>query len=166
MRFEAEQQFATTVDRLVEWFTDPDFYPTLAGLPQISTPEVVRHSVTGDRVELALHQRYTGDLPSAAQAVLDPSRLTWVEELVFDLMAGTATTRLVPDHYPDRLTCQGRYRFETAGTGSIRRLEGDLKVRAPLVGGRVERALVEGLQRHAEGEQDLIVRRLADGTLS
>ena len=44
--------------------------------------------------------------------------------------------------------------------GSIRRLEGDLKVRVPLVGGRVERALVSGLQEHAAAERDVVEERL------
>jgi hypothetical protein len=97
--------------------------------------------------------------------VIDPDRLTWVEQLVFDLDRGTATTRLVPDHYPDRLTCTGVYTFRASRHGaemSVRRLEGDLKVRVPLVGGRVENALVNGLQQHARAEQDLIAGRLAD----
>ena len=167
MRFDAEQRFDTTVERLLALFTDPDFYPTLGGLPQISVPEIVAHSTSGDTVRIDLRQRYTGDLPSAALAVLDPERLTWVEQLVFDLDSATATTRLVPDHYPDRLTCTGTYTFRAAGgSASIRRLDGNLRVRVPLVGGRVEQALVNGLQQHAVAEQELIDDRLQQPTRS
>jgi hypothetical protein len=167
MRFEATQRFALSVDQLMELFTDPDFYPTLGGLPQISRPEIVSHSTSGHTVSIDLRQRYTGDLPSAAMTFIDPARLTWVEQLVFDLDARSATTRLVPDHYPDRLTCTGRYTFRSAGPDggdqhSTRRLDGDLKVRVPLVGGRVEQALVSGLQEHAVAEQHLIDQRLTD----
>jgi hypothetical protein len=166
MRFDAEQRFATSVERLLELFTDPDFYPTLTGLPEISVPEIVNHAASGDTVRIDLRQRYIGDLPSAARSMIDPDRLTWVEQLVFDLDRGSATTRLVPDHYPDRLTCSGVYTFRAGPGGvetSVRRLEGDLKVRVPLVGGRVENALVSGLQEHARAERDLIAGRLADG---
>jgi hypothetical protein len=72
-----------------------------------------------------------------------------------------ATTRLLPDHYPDRLTRQGVYVFIDTTGGSTRRLEGELKVRAPLVGGRAEKALVSGLQEHAAAEQQLIESRLS-----
>ena len=138
MRFQAEQRFSVPSDRLLALFTDADFYPTLTGLPSISTPEIVDHSTSGDTVRISLRLRYIGDLPSAALAFIDPARLSWVEELVFDLEGRRATTRLLPDHYPDRLTCQGVYVFTDTSGGSTRRLEGDLKVRAPLVGGRVE----------------------------
>jgi hypothetical protein len=157
MRFDAEQRFKIPHDQLLALFTDPDFYASLGGLPQISVPEVVRHSASGDTVRIDLHQRYTGELPSAALTVIDPAKLTWIEELVFDLATATATSRLVPDHYSDRLSCTGTYSFRPDGTtGSIRRLDGDLKVRMPLVGGRVEQALVSGLRQHAEAEQYLV----------
>jgi hypothetical protein len=164
MRFNAEQKFNTTVDRLLALFTDADFYPTLEGLPSISAPEVVDHSIAGDIVRINLRMRYIGDLPGAALTFIDPDRLTWVEELAFDLDRRRATSRLLPDHYPDRLSCQGVYVFGDTPAGSTRRLEGDLKVRAPLVGGRVEKALVSGLQEHAAAERDLIERRLDSTT--
>jgi hypothetical protein len=160
MRFRAEQRFSTSVDHLLTLFTDPDFYPTLQGLPSISAPEVVDHSTSGDVVRIDLRLRYTGDLPTGALTVIDPDRLTWVEALAFDLGQRQATTRLLPDHYPDRLSCQGVYQFSGSSSGSSRRLDGDLKVRVPLVAGRVEKALVSGLQEHAAAERDLIERRL------
>jgi hypothetical protein len=163
MRFDAEQRFDVPVDRLLAMFTDPDFYPTLVGLPKIGVPEVVGHSASADTVSIDLRQAYTGDIPGAALAFIDPNRLTWVQKLVFDLTTSTATSRLVPDHYPDRLTCSGRYAFTSAGgSGSVRRLDGELKVRVPLVGARVEQALVSGLREHAAAEQDLIGQRLRD----
>jgi len=164
MRFDAEQRFAMSVDRLLELFTDPDFYPTLTGLPEISVPEIVSHEASGGVVRIDMRQRYTGELPAAARSMIDPDRLTWVEQLVFDLDRASATSRLVPDHYPDRLTCTGVYTFRAGPGGvetSVRRLDGDLKVRVPLVGGRVENALVSGLRQHARAEQDLIDRRSA-----
>jgi hypothetical protein len=40
--------------------------------------------------------------------------------------------------------------------------EGDLRVRFPLVGGRVERAIVSGLEEHAELEAQVMTRWLRD----
>jgi hypothetical protein len=164
MDFRAEQHFDVPADVLIARFADPDLYPTLVGLPKISAPEVLSHAASGSTVRLRLRQGYTGDLPGAALAFIDPNKLTWVEELEFDLDQATATTRLVPDHYPDRLQCDGVYVFLTDGPDrSIRRLDGQLKVRAPLVGGRVEKALVQGLQEHAAAERDLIEWELDGG---
>ncbi|MEI7591888.1 MAG: DUF2505 family protein [Actinomycetes bacterium] len=164
MRFDATQRFAMPVDQLLALFIDPDFYPSLAGLPKISAPEVTSHAASGDVVRIDLHLRFTGDLPSAALAVIDPAKLSWIERITFDLPSASATTELLPDHYPDRLSCAGTYSFRAGDCAdvaarSIRRLEGDLKVRMPLVGGRVERALVSGLREHADAEQ-LLVQQL------
>jgi hypothetical protein len=162
MRFHAEQRYSSPADVVLALFTDPDFYPTLDGLPSISVPEIVDHSTSGRTVRISMRQRYIGDLPNAALTFIDADRLTWVEELVFDLDRQQATTRLLPDHYPDRLTCQGVYVFADVAGGSTRRLEGDLKVRVPLVGGRVEKALVSGLQEHAAAERDLVEARIQE----
>ncbi|MBA3282609.1 MAG: DUF2505 family protein, partial [Acidimicrobiia bacterium] len=96
--------------------------------------------------------RFTGHLPSAVTAVIDPERLTWVQESVHDLDDGTTTFRLIPDHYPDRLKASGTFRVVSDGHGSRRVVNGDLKVRAPLVGGRVEQAIVSGLEEYLVAE--------------
>jgi len=56
---------------------------------------------------------------------------------------------------PDRLTASGTYRFEEGPDGpasTLVRVEGDLKVRVPLVGGTVERVIVSGLRSYIEAE--------------
>jgi Protein of unknown function (DUF2505) len=161
MRFQTEQHFDASRDRLLALFTDPDFYATLVGLPKISTPEVVEHRTSGSAVHLGLRQRFTGQLPAAALAMIDPAKLSWVEEVDFDLDRATATTVLVPDHYADRFSCAGTYAFVADGGASWRRLSGDVRVRMPLVGGKVEGALASGLREHADAEAVLIASHLA-----
>lgn len=164
MRFQTEQHYDAPVARVLALFADPDLYPTLVGLPKIGAPAVVGHSVDGARVQLRLHQRFTGDLPAAARRVVDPARLTWIEQVDFDLHRRVATTRLLPDHYGDRLTCSGRYTFTADGPrASWRRLEGELRVKVPVVGSKVEAALVSGLHEHSVDERALVARRLAEG---
>lgn len=163
MRFRSEQHYPAPPADVLALFVDPDFYATLVGLPKITTPEVVDHRATTSSVHLSLRQRYTGDVPAAALAFIDPAKLGWVEHLDFDLEAATATTRLQPDHYADRFSCSGRYVFATDGSdgGCVRRLDGELKVRIPLVGGKVEGALVSGLREHADAEQVVVAAQLA-----
>ena len=161
MRFDAEQRFDAEVEHLLALFTDPDFYASLTDLPKISTPELLDHRVNGGRIHISYRQRYTGDLPAAAQSMIDARKISWVEELAFDVAGRYADTRLRPDHYADRFSCSGRYTFrELRGGRSSRRLDGDLRVRVPLVGGRVEAALVSGLKEHADAERELIEARL------
>ena len=64
---------------------------------------------------------------------------------------------MVPDHYRDRFRCQGSYRFEAIDDASCRRHgEAELKVKALLVGGAVEGAIVSGLKEHLADEVPVV----------
>lgn len=161
MRFETEQRFNGAPTEVIGRYTDDAFYDGLPEFSRVGQPRLVGHDRRGDQVTVRVHYRFTADLPSAAHAVIDADKLTWVEETVYDLAALTSTSRLLPDHYPDRLTASARSTFVASGDGTVRRIHGELKVRMPLVGGRVERAIVDGLQEHLRDEAALINQRLA-----
>lgn len=161
MRFTIQQRFASAPDAVARAFADPDLYLAFEDLPKMSRPEVLAHAANGDEVELQIRYRFSGQLSSAARAVVDPARLTWVEHATHDLAARSTTFRMVPDHYADRFRCDGAYRFERDGAGTLRRCEGDIKVKAPLVGGAVERAIVSGLREHLDAEVAVVEAFLA-----
>jgi len=152
VRFTVEQRFAAAPDDVARAFADPELYAAFHALPKMSRPDVLAHDVQGDLVHLQIRYRFTGDLSSAARAVLDPARLTWVEHATHDLAAHTTTFRMVADHYADRFRCEGSYRFEPADPGTLRRCDGEIRVKAPLVAGAVERAIVSGLREHLADE--------------
>lgn len=160
MRFQVEQRFDAPVAAVLATYTDPAFYEQLVGLPKVGEPQVVEHRADADRVVMMVHYRFTADLPGAALAVIDADKLTWIEESTYDLAAATCRSKLLPDHYPDRLTASATSSFEPAGGGTVRRIDGDLKVRMPLVGGKVERAIVSGLQDHLADEARVANRYL------
>lgn len=152
MRFELTQRYTAAADDVTAAYADPDLYPTLVGLPKLGGIEVLSHEADDATARLRIRFRFIGDLPGAVTAVIDPARLTWVQETVHDLAAGTTAFRLVPDHYPDRLKASGTFRVLGDGTGSRRVVSGELKVRAPLVAGRVEQAIVSGLEEYLVAE--------------
>jgi hypothetical protein len=163
VRFEIVQRFAASPDAVAAAYANPDFYKTLDGLQKLSRPEVLSHEVDGDRVTLRLRYQFIGDLSSAVRAVVDPRKLSWVEVSVHDLATRTATFRMDADHYADRFRCAGSYTFEDSATGgTTRRARGDLSVRARLVGHRVERAIVSGLEEHLGQEVPFAERWVAE----
>ncbi len=155
MRFELTQRYTATASDVVDAYADPDLYPTLVGLPKLGGIEVLHHAAPAPgRVELRIRFAFTGDLPAAVTAVVDPKRLTWIQQTEHDLHSGATTFRLLPDHYADRLAASGTFRVTPAadGIGSRRVVAGDLKVHALLVGGRVEQAIVSGLAEYLAAE--------------
>lgn len=162
MRFTIEQRFDAPPELVARAYADPRLYEAFDGLPKMSRPEVVDHQMTGDEVRLQIRYRFSGELSAAARAVLDPARLTWVEHAVHDLSSLTTTFAMVPDHYEDRFRCTGSYAFEAEGSGTLRRCQGDIKVKALLVGGAVENAIVSGLREHLRDEVAVVTAFLAE----
>lgn len=152
MRLQLEQRFAHDADTVARAFTDPTLYPRFAALPKVSVPDVLDHVVSGDRVTMRIRYRFDGDLSGAARALIDPSKLTWVDVSTHDLTRRRVSFALQPDHYGDRFRCAGTYRFEDTATGCRRLADVDLGVSVRLVGGTVERAIASGLAEHLADE--------------
>jgi hypothetical protein len=162
MRFALEQAFAGSVEDVLAVFTDPDFLATLGDLPKVDQPELLEQTRDGAVVRQRVRYRFVGTLSPTVTRVLDPSRLVWVEETTYDTDAASATFRILPDHYANRLACSGTYRFEAADGGTtVRRTDGDLRVSYPIVGRAVERAIVSGLSEHLRDEGRLVDRWLS-----
>ncbi len=159
MIFTIAQHLQGSVDALAQAYANPDLYRYLArqDLPTLSKPDVVSHTPNGDVVTLEIRYRFSGELSSAARAVIDPTKLTWVERSVHDLSTASTTFTMLPDHYASRFRASGSYRFEprTDG-GTTRRGEGNIRVTALLVAGAVEGAIVSGLEEHLLREVPIV----------
>ncbi len=157
MRFSLEQDYDADADRVAAAYADPALYVAFGELPRAGQPEVLRHEVKGDTVRLEVRWKFTAELSSAARAVIDPHRLTWVERSSHDLATRSVTFDMVADHYRDRFSCSGGYRFEPAGDQrSIRHCQGDLRIKALLVAGAVEKAIVDGLKDQLRAEVPIV----------
>lgn len=163
MRFELGQRFDAPAADVAAAYDDPALYDTLVGLPKLGRIEVLDHQVSFGHVLLRARFAFTGDLPGAATAIIDPSRLTWVQDSRHDLATGVTAFRLIPDHYPDRLQASGTFRVkpDPEGAGSTRSVTGELKVRVLLVGGQVEQAIVSGLGEYLDAEAPAVDQFLA-----
>lgn len=170
MRFLIEQRFPGALVEVEEAFTDPAYLARLAALPKLGEPELLDRAEDGDQVLMSVRYRFVGEVSGAVRAVVDPARLGWIEESTLDRRTHVTTWTIVPDHYGGLLRCSGTYTLlEDSGTlledsGSvIRRAEGEIRVSVPLVGGKVERAIVSGLEEHAEAEEAVMAAFLAEG---
>lgn len=165
MRFRVVQRFDAPLGAVGSGLLDPEFLSRLAELPRLGAPELLGTEVDGDTVRQRVRYRFAGELSRAVTAVVDPDRLTWVEETAYDRSAHRGEHRIVPDHYANRLAGSYTSQLEpAAGSGerTVRTIEGEVRVRFPLVGGKVEKAIVGGLTDHAGLEADVLSRWLAE----
>jgi protein-L-isoaspartate O-methyltransferase len=159
VRFHLEQPMPAPVEEVIDVLVDPGFLASLAELPKLGRPEVLDQRVDGHLVHQRVRYHFAGALSPAVTAVVDPAKLVWVDETTYDRSTASATFRIVPEHYADRLRAGGTYRFTATGPAACTRVaDGELVVRFPLVGGKVERAIVSGLKEHL-GQEAALVRR-------
>ena len=161
MRFRITQRFDAPLDDVETALLDPAFLERLGQLPKLGEPQVLDVEVTGETVRRRIRYAFAGQLSSAVTAVVDPAKLTWVEDSTTDRRTHRTTFRILPDHYGDRLIAGGTFTLDAIGTRTQRVAEGDLRVRFPLVGGRVEKAIVSGMEEYAAAEAGAITTWLA-----
>ena len=163
MHFRLRQHIPFPVPVVEGALVDPAFLEHASRFPDLGSPELLEQRVDGDRVHQRVRYRFVGELSAAVTSVVDPARLTWVDESTLDRRAHRGQHRIVPDHYGDRLRCTFTTQLsaDTAG-GTERVAEGELRVRFPLVGGKVERAVVSGLMERAELEAAVVARWLRE----
>jgi hypothetical protein len=156
MRFEIVQDLRATPDAVDGALVDPAFLARMAELPKLGSAEVLTQDRAGDVVHQDVRYLFQAELSSAVTRVVDPKKLTWVERSVCDLTAHRTQCEIRPDNYGGMLS--GRYDSVIVATdgGTRRTLTGELKVKMPLVGGKVERAIVGGLEENAAAQVALL----------
>ena len=163
MRFRIEQRFEGALADVERALTDPDYLHRLAALPKLGAPELLEQREDGTLLHQRVRYQFAGEVNAAVRRVVDPHRLSWVEDSTIDRVAHRTTWQIVPDHYGSMIRCSGTFQLEAAGEAATRRIaEGEVKVSVPLVGGKVERAIVSGLEEHAAAEQGVMDAWLRD----
>ncbi|MDP9074403.1 MAG: DUF2505 domain-containing protein [Actinomycetota bacterium] len=155
MQFEVVQYLDAPLDVVEATFADPRFQEELARLPKLGQPELLERREDGDTIFQRVHHVFDGDLSSAVKAVIDPAKLTWVEESVEDRRTHRTRITIVPDFYSGAFESYGLIQLEPHGSDqTIRTATGEVTVRVPLFGSKVEAAIISGLHEHAELEEE------------
>lgn len=159
MRFTLTQEIEGDADAVAGALVDPDLIARMDELPALAAVRLVGQERDGEVVDQRVWYRFEADLSAAVRAVVDPARLSWTEVSTFDLRAHTGEHRIEPEHYGHLLSGAYSSRLD-ARPGRSRRvrrvIEGGVRVRVPLVGGRVERVIVDGLRDNAAAQARLL----------
>jgi hypothetical protein len=157
VQFHIEQRFAGPLAAVEAAFCSPELLSRMAALPKVGGAELLEQRDDGATFFQRVRYRFTGDLNSAVTAVVDPEKLSWVEESTLDRATHVTSWKIVPDNYASRLTCAGTFRLTSKGDdATVRWTDADIKVHFPFVGGKVEKAIVSGLKEHAAAEEGVV----------
>jgi len=157
VKFRLEQRFPGTVEEVEAAFVDPVLLALLRDVDALGRPELLDKVDEGDTVRLRVRYAFSGELGPPLTAVVEPARLTWVEESTLDRGTHRTEFHIVADHYPDRLKCAGTVELHPDSDGFTRRVaEGRLEVKIPFLGAKIERVVVDGLADQAATQAQVV----------
>lgn len=146
MDFSIVQDLAAPPATVQDALLDPEFVHSTATIPKIGGAELVELTRTDTTAHLRVRYRFTAPLSSAITRVIDPEKLTWVDDATFALDEFRSQHALQPDNYADRLQASYTSTLVPDGAGTRRTLAGSLSVKAPLVGAKIAGVIVDGLR--------------------
>lgn len=161
MDFQIVQKIDGDLDAVEAALVDPAFLVRMTELPKLGSAEVINQERDGDVVRQQVRYLFEADLSGAVTKVVDPKLLTWVEDSTCDLASHRTTCKILPDHYQDLLSARFDAEMTADGGQTIRTISGSLKVKILLVGGRVERSILGGLEENAVAQAALIAAWIA-----
>ena len=161
VKFAFEQRWTATVDDVVDIYLDEGFWSGLSDLTTTSPPKVLGVERADGRAVVRLHWILSVDLPKEAARFIDPDDVAWTEETTWDLAASSADVAFRPDQAAGLLRASATAVLHQDGDDAVRTIRGELKVRIPLIGHKVEPVIVDGIGEHLDEEADAVAARLA-----
>jgi hypothetical protein len=155
VKFRLDHTFDAPLDAVEAAMVDPAFLEGTR-LPDVGPPKVLSRAEDGDTVTLRVSYHYTGSLDSLARRVLRTSDVNWVQETVLDRQTHRTTFTVIPKVYPERFQCGGEMQLTDSANGVERVIDGELKIKVPIFGGRAEGLIVPGLRSRMNREAELL----------
>jgi hypothetical protein len=160
VKFEIVDRFDGSLAAFEAVLNSADLHARLAvAMPGIESIEPLER-VEDERC-IRRRVRYTprteGKIPSFAMksSVVKPSMLRWIEESSYDKARHCFDYRILPnlpEIWRDRFQSQGRYQLAEDGGQVLRRIQGEIVVRVPLLGRTVEKLLVREVTENFHAE--------------
>ena len=158
MQFTQSVSYPGTVDEVVAMYLTPDYLERRFGQFVVAGSSTV--SVEGQRVSFAGTVRPELIPSAASRFVKSDLRITFTEEWTRDEAGARSRTSVTVDGAP--VSVEATSTLTGTGTGCSRAVSGNVSVRVPLLGGRIEKEAVSRLGRVAEREEALAATWLAE----
>jgi hypothetical protein len=157
MRFDLSHVFDASPEQVSEAMLDPAFQNTLRDIGDLHDREVLSVEDGPDgglvrkvRCVLAL------EVSGMARTMLGDSDPAWVQEEHWDRARMSCDWVIHPEVAAELLSASGTIQIANDAGGATRTVGGDVKVRVPLYGGKVEGWIVTGVSRAYDEEAELL----------
>lgn len=158
MQFTQSMSYPGTVDEVVAMYLTPAYLERRFGQFVVEGSATV--SVEGERVSFAGIVRPELIPSAAARFVKSDLRIAFTEEWATNEAGATSRTSVTVAGAP--VSVEATSTLASAEAGCTRDVTGNMSVRLPLLGGRIEKEAVAHLDRVVEREQALAARWLEE----
>ena len=158
MQFTQSVSYPGTVDEVVAMYLTPDYLERRFGQFVVAGSSTV--SVEGERVSFAGTVRPELIPSAASRFVKSDLRISFTEEWTSNEAGARSRTSVTGDGAP--VSVEATSTLTGTGTGCSRAVSGNVSVRVPLLGGRIEKEAVAHLGRVVEREEALAATWLAE----
>lgn len=156
MKFSFEHQLPTEPERVVAALTNQSFWELLASEPLSARPELVEIRTTDESILTVVRFQLVDDLPKEAARFIDPSSVTWVQETLWRPADYTAELKFIPNQAKELLHAVARINLVANSNGTQRAISGDLRIRIPLVGSKIEPPLISHIASYVDDESRIL----------
>lgn len=102
------------------------------------------------------------ELPGFMASALGAKHLTYTQTNRLDRKANRLQWKVVPMALADKVTAEGTTVVTEQDGRSVREIEGEITVRIPLIGGRIEKAILQEVERSYDRAAKLAQQILAE----
>lgn len=146
MKMDIRHRFDCTPDEFWQMYWDDAFAEQLNEGSSVQR-ELVEERIEGDLLVRRIKFTPQQELPSAAASILGATRLEYEQENRYDQVAKILQWRVIPTILPGKLCASGTVEVHPAGSGCEQVVAGEIKVQVPLIGGRIEKAVVAEVEK-------------------
>ncbi len=162
MDFAFAHRFDADVARVAAALLDEDYQRSLDGIEPLEKRELLDQAEHPGARVLRRTRCVLGTDLGAAKKFLGNAEPAWVEEAIWDPEKLRWAWVILPEVGGDLLAARGEVALGDEAGQTVRRVTGSVSVRVPLYGGRVERIIVDGLQRAYDQEAARLAAWLRD----
>ncbi|HWC14915.1 MAG TPA: DUF2505 family protein [Actinomycetota bacterium] len=148
MRFEVSHSFGVPPRELAEALLDPSLQPSLTDIGGLHDRTVLsRHEQADGTMIREIRCVLALEVSGVARSILGDGEPAWVQHETWNRERTHCDWVIQPEVGRDLLSASGVIDVAGSAQSSTRTVAGDVKVRVPLYGGKVERWIVDGVTR-------------------
>lgn len=152
--FTDEQHYSHAVDRVLDCYTNPEFLQEKYAQLGREDIELRSHEVDGDKVRMvfAYSDKPDMELPGFARKLV-PERAHVLQHVTWDRAARIGKIEVNAEGSPVHV--HGEMRIAASGSGSVNTIRWEVSCTVPLVGGKLEKLICDGLRHKAAKDREV-----------